>query len=197
MPKKTVEIIVNSGNDYLIEVKGNQKKLLQKAQQIVLDNEPLASYSTEEKNRGRLECRDHHIYELPKPIQTWKSVQRIIHIHRYGHRPNKKTDNGYYDEHHYYISSCKFDDAKQVAIGVRQHWGIENKIHYVKDTHFNEDANGIRHNHAAAILSIFQDIAINLYRCLGYPSLKTATIIFANKINELFELLNSNHIKNL
>ena len=198
MPKKTVEIIDNSGNGYLIEVKGNQKKLLHQVKQIVRNNEPIDTCSTEEKNRGRQENRYHEIYHSTNDIPAgWKGVQRVIYVHRYGHRPDKKKNNGFYSEQHYYIAGYEFNDARQVARGIRQHWGIENKIHFVKDTHFNEDNNGIRHNQAAAILSIFQDVAINIYRCKGFNSLKTATIFFANKVNELFKFVNAKHITDL
>ena len=198
MPKKTIELIVNSQNDYLIEVKGNQKTLLNTIKGIVNKNKPIDTHFTSEKNRGRVENRYHEIYTSSSAIPTkWKAVQRIIYVHRYGYRPDKKKDEGQYSEHHYYISSHPFVDAQKPAIGIRKHWGIENKIHYVKDTHFKEDKNGIRHNHAAAILSSFQDIAINIYRCKGYNSLKTATISFANKFNQLLRFLKANHISDL
>lgn len=198
MPKKTVEIINDTGNTYLIEVKGNQKKLREYIKHVVATNTPIDTWLTEEKNRGRQENRHHEIYELTPDIPDgWKGVQRLIYVYRYGHRPDKKKDEGFYSEQHYYITGYQFKDAKKVARGIRQHWGIENKIHFVKDTHFNEDNNRIRHNHAAAILSIFQDIAINIYRCKGFNSLKTATIFFANKVNELFCFLKANHINNL
>lgn len=198
MSKKTVELIVDSHNDYLIEVKGNQKTLLNTLKQIVSENEPIDTYLTREKNRGRTENRYHEIYTTISAIPNeWKAVQRIIYVHRYGHRPDKKVNEGLYSEHHYYICSYPFTYAQKIAIGIRKHWGIENRIHYVKDTHFNEDNNGISHNHAAAILSIFQDIAINIYRCKGYSSLKTATTAFANKFKQLSSFLKANHITDL
>lgn len=198
MPKKTVDIILASENDYLIEVKGNQKGLLQQTQDVVANHVPLDTYETKEKNRGRLENRYYAIYPIPSVIYMgWESVETIIHVYRYGHRPDKKTEGGYYSEHHYYISSRTFQTAKQVAGGIRGHWGIENKIHYVKDTHYKEDDNGIRHNSAAAILSVFQDMAMNIYRCIGFNSLKTATIFYANKVNKLFNLMNASDISEI
>lgn len=198
MPKKTAKIIDTSGNIYLLEAKGNQKKLLKQIKNIVETKEPIDTYLTEEKSRGRQENRYHEIYDSTQDIPTvWQGIERIIYVHRYGHRPDKKNNEGIYSEHHYYITNYKFNDAEKIARGIRQHWGIENKIHFVKDTHFQEDANCIRHNHAAAILSIFQDIAINIYRCKGIHSLKTATIYFANKINEHLSFLKAKHISDL
>jgi predicted transposase YbfD/YdcC len=196
--KKTVEIIVGSQNDYLIEVKGNQPALLGRVRQIKAANEPMDTCLTEEKNRGRRENRYHEIYAATSDIpEGWKAVKTVIYVHRYGYRPDKKNNNGEYSEHHYYICSHPFGDASKVADGIRKHWGIENKIHFVKDTHFNEDNNGVRHNHAAAILSVFQDIVINIYRCKGFNSLKTATTRFANKFKQLSRFLKAEHISDL
>jgi len=195
LSKKTTKIIVDRGNAYVLEVKGNQKTLLEYIKKVIADNKAVDTCLTEEKNRGRQENRYHEIYNVTQDIPAgWEGVQSIIYVHRFGHRPDKKNNEGNYSEKHYYIASYKFEKAIKIAQGIRQHWGIENKIHYVKDTHFNEDNNGIRHNHAAAILSIFQDIAINIYRCKGFNSMKTATIYFANKVKELFSFLKINHI---
>jgi len=198
LPKKTVEIILSTGNNYVLEVKGNQPKLLEQLKENISKNTPIDSFSTEEKSRGRRENRYHEIYTQTNGINSeWKGVQRIIYVHRFGYRPDKKSNEGKYSEKHYYITGYAFDSAKTVAQGIRGHWGIENKIHYVKDTHFNEDKNRIKHNHAAANLSIIQDIAINIYRCLGFSSMKTATTFFANKVNELFMFISAKHISDL
>lgn len=182
----------------MIQVKGNQKTLLQQIKNNIANNTPLDICLTKEKNRGRQENRYHEIYTSTESLPSeWKGVQRIIYVHRYGHRPDKKSDNGNYSEEHYYIAGYQFNCAREVAHGIKGHWGIENKVHHVKDTHFNEDNNRIRHNNASAILSIFQDIAINIYRCKGFKSLKKATIFFANKVNELFTFLTAKHISDL
>jgi len=198
LSKKTIEIILSTKNDYVLEVKGNQPNLLQQLKKNISENTPIDSFLKEEKSRGRKENRYCEIYTQTKGIHPkWKGVNRIIYMHRFGHRPDKKNNDGNYSEKHYYITSSNFDSAQMVAQGIRGHWGIENKIHYVKDTLFNEDKNGIRHNHAAANLSIIQDIAINFYRCLGFSSMKTATTFFANKVNELFKFFSAKHISDL
>jgi len=198
LPKKTVEIILSTGNDYVLEAKANQPKLLQQLKKNISEDTPIDSFLKEEKSRGRSENRYCEIYDQTNGIDPkWKGIKRIIYIHRFGNRPDKKNIDGNYSQKHYYITSYPFDLAQTVAQGIRGHWGIENKIHYVKDTLFNEDKNGIRHNHAAANLSIIQDIAINFYRCLGFSSMKTATTFFANKVNELFKFFSAKHISDL
>ena len=182
----------------MIEVKGNQKTLLNQVKKIINHHNPLDTYLSQEKSRGRTENRYHEIYDQIACISPeWKGVQRVVYVHRYGHRPDKKSNDGFYSEDHYYIVGYACNEAQQIAQGIRQHWGIENEIHFVKDTHFKEDDNGITNHQAAANLSIFQDIAINIYRCKGFKSLKTATIFFANKVNELFGFLKAQHMSNL
>jgi len=198
LSKKTVEVIVASGNNFLIEVKGNQKTLKQQIRNIVTKDKYIDAWLLEEKSRGRKEHRYCEIYNSNQDISCrWKEVQRVIYVYRFGHRPDKKSNNGFYSQEHYYITDYPFDCAEKVAQGIRGHWGIENKIHYIKDTRFNEDNNGITHNNAAAILSIFQDIAINIYRCKGIQSIKTAITFFANKVKELFKFLTARHISDL
>lgn len=191
MPKKTVKAIIDSGNDYLIAVKGNQPKLQAQVQANIESTPPISQFTEKQKSRGRIEQRYVALYDNIAQIDPqWMGVQRLVFVHRKGYRPDK----GPVDEKHYYILSRPMNDAQTVAQGIRGHWLIENQLHYVKDVHFMEDRNRIRQGNPAAILSLFQDIAINLYRCLGYKSMKQATIHYANKVKELYELLKAHHI---
>ncbi len=47
---------------------------------------------------------------------------------------------------------------------VRQHWGIENKLHWVLDVGFGEDLGRKRAGHAAQNFSLLNRIALNLLR---------------------------------
>lgn len=42
------------------------------------------------------------------------------------------------EETRFYISSCKAD-AEYLGKGIREHWGIENKVHHILDVAFDED----------------------------------------------------------
>ena len=147
-------MIKQSGNDYLIAVKGNQKKLLLSVQAQTLGPAPIDSFHSKEINRGRIENRYVALYDRPVDLPPgWESVQRVIMVNRYGQRP----DTGSFDEQHYYILSKPIKDAKFIATGIRFHWHIENRLHYVKDVCFGEDKNGIQQGNPAAILSLVQD----------------------------------------
>lgn len=75
-----------------------------------------------------------------------------------------------------------------MAQGIRGHWGIENRLHWVKDMIFNEDRNKIRCPKIAANLSLMFNFALNLMRDLGFDSIKFATEHFANRVKELYNL---------
>lgn len=161
---------------------------------FIKEAKPIASHSTCEQNRGRTENRKVQIYFVPDQIDPgWKNLKRIIHLKRFGYRPDK----GEYDENHFYILSRPINNAQVIGQAIRNHWAIENSLHYVKDVRFNEDKNKITQENPATILSIFQDIAINLYRCKGYRSIKKATIHHANKIKELLRYITAHHISEL
>lgn len=193
MSKKTVNVICESHNDYCIEVKGNQPKLFEQIKLNCKNNLPIDTDLSKEKNRGRTENRLTELFDDLSGISPeWINLNRIVHVHRYGWR----HETGDFSEHHYYILSRKLNTAKIVAQGIRGHWGIENRLHYVKDVIQNEDNSKIKGGCAIENLSILKNAAINIFRLNGFPSIKRARITFANKINELMEFLETPHIIN-
>jgi len=63
----------------------------------------------------------------------------------------------------YYILS-KFLSARRFAEAVRQHWGIENSLHWQLDVTFQEDQCRIRKGHADANFSILRRTALSLLK---------------------------------
>ncbi len=61
------------------------------------------------------------------------------------------------DEIHYYISSLPAD-ATVINRAIRQHWHIENKLHWVLDVGFHEDQSRKRAGHAAQNFSLINRI---------------------------------------
>jgi predicted transposase YbfD/YdcC len=65
--------------------------------------------------------------------QDWLGLRRFIRVQRQGTRQGKP-----YTQCSYYITSLA-TTAQQFAAGIRGHWGIENRLHWVKDVIFRED----------------------------------------------------------
>ena len=66
-------------------------------------------------------------------------------------------------ERRYYISSRELT-AEHLAKAVRAHWGIENRLHWVLDVSFGEDASTVRKDNAPQNCSLLKKIVLNLLR---------------------------------
>jgi hypothetical protein len=54
--------------------------------------------------------------------------------------------------------------AEQLAVAVRGHWAVENRLHWVLDVSFGEDASTVRKDNAPQNLSLLKKIVLNLIR---------------------------------
>ncbi len=88
------------------------------------------------------------------------AANRLVRIEaeRY-HKATGKAER----EIRYYITSLK-PDAVRLNQCIRQHWGIENKLHWVLDVDFGEDLDRKRAGHAAQNFSLLNRIALNLLK---------------------------------
>lgn len=171
--KKTLKTVIGTGNDYVVKVKGNQPNLLKAVKQTVENPIPADYHKTGERSRGRFEKREVFLFDSSGNIPDgWSAANRIIYVKR-----RFETPKGLYESKSYYISSVGSDKAGYFAEGIRGHRYIENKLHYVKDVIMNEDTSGIKNADAAANLSIFRNIAINVIRKKGFDSVKNAVVV--------------------
>ena len=108
------------------------------------------------------------------------SIAQVIRVTRFRQRLNSKQKET--EEVHYYVSNRSFS-AEISSQAIRRHWYIENKLHYVKDVAFQEDANIKRVN--PFVFSTCIDFALNRLRKSGCKNIK----------NKLYEI--SLNIKNL
>lgn len=68
-------------------------------------------------------------------------------------------------EKRYYISSLSAEPGR-ILNAVRQHWGIENKLHWVLDICFNDDQSRIRKGNAPRNIGIIKKTALNLLQTI-------------------------------
>lgn len=146
---------------------------------------PISTCETYEKGHGREEFRHISLYYAPDDLpKGWNGIKRVVKVRRWGTRDKKP-----YSHTHYYILSKSFFHAKVVAKGIRNHWGIENNLHWVKDVILGEDDMAISNQHDATVVGLFNTIAMNLLRIRGLKPTKDIFTLFANKIKELYKLL--------
>lgn len=184
---------MESGNDYVLQVKGNQPKLLSAIQETIRNKTPVDLDYSLEKNRGRQENRAIYVYQqLKNPLfKEWYGSKTVVHVHSYGYRKNKK-----YEENRYYLCSLATDVAKYYNTGIRNHWGIENNLHWVKDVDMYEDKGMVRCMKLSETLSTIRNIVISLFRVNNYKSIKMAFERFCNRLDESLNLIENKNIIN-
>jgi len=164
------EEIVARKADYVLAVKANQERLFEAIQASFarLDADPsaVAHFSTEsqEEGHGRKEFRRvtivDGVHRLPEDILfSWPRLETLMRIQSVTQRGNKIES-----EERFFISSMAMRRAETIAKCPRAHWGIENRLHWVLDVVFREDANRTRMGHAAECGAILRHIVMNLLR---------------------------------
>jgi predicted transposase YbfD/YdcC len=183
-PKKTVKTIIEQGNDYVITVKANQKKLRQRLCVISRDCTPVSVYHHSESSHQRLTQRTVEVFNCLSGIaEDWVGLRRFVRVHRQGTRKGKP-----YSQWSYYITSLA-TTAHQFAEGIRGHWGIENRLHWVKDVVFKEDACPLKLAQAPQNWGLIRTWAVNLFRLQGEASITQAQRRIAHDIDTLFLLI--------
>ena len=165
----------------MIQVKANQPNLLQSIKETVSTEPSISTFLSDERSRGRQEKRITNIFPAPSNIsEDWSGIKRVIHVERLTSKNGESSHT-----HHYYISSLSLNEAEIFAKGIRGHWSIENRLHWVKDVIQHEDSSGISKGNGVETLSILKNLAINLCRGLGFDSIKEAGIHFSSNVKEL------------
>ena len=83
----------------------------------------------------------------------------------------------------------------QLADLIRGHWAIENKIHHVRDTTFDEDRSQVRTGTAPQVMATLRNIAIGIIRTLNPgPNIAAATRSLGRRTRTLLDLLDNAHV---
>ena len=77
------------------------------------------------------------------------------------------TKDGKSTENRYFITSLK--DVKLAAKAMRAHWSIENNLHWVLDTVFDEDYCRVRKDNSAQNLNVIRKLVMNLLKGIDLP----------------------------
>jgi predicted transposase YbfD/YdcC len=171
--KKIATKIRLQKGDYLLSVKGNQETLYNdiKAcfQKAMDSNFKGITYKVvedkEEKGHGRREQRVYTVIYDPTGLSTawqWKDLKAIVMVYR-ERQEGAEGEGKYSDEVSYYITSSDAP-AEKLATGVRSHWGIENKVHWILDVVFREDDSRARAGNASQNLGWLRRVALALLK---------------------------------
>jgi predicted transposase YbfD/YdcC len=180
-PKKTVEQILDSGNDFIVAVKGNQPKLYEHLHAQFEQSPPQSLDDQTEQVRDRITQRTVSVLATSAELAAiWAGVQSLIRVERTGIRGTEAMH-----ETLFYISSLSAD-ARQLSESIRAHWQIENRLHWVKDVVLKEDTAPMCSGHAPENMAILRTIAVNLLRLNGFASMTQGIRAVAHDLHRLF-----------
>ena len=138
--------IVERGADYLLAVKDNQPSLSSAIGDAFLDfDTERFGQCVEQSNtgHGRLERRRCWVCTDPEVIEplshTWKGLKSLVVIESERTVVGGRTTR----EQHRYISS-RAASAEFFLSARREHWSVENGLHWVLDVAFREDESRVR-----------------------------------------------------
>jgi predicted transposase YbfD/YdcC len=155
--------IIEEKADYVLQVKDNQQRLHEDIALFFQDTENGAfdTCETIDGDHGRIETRQYYttsdIDWLPGK-HLWAGIKTIAMAVRQW-EINAKVST----ETSYFISSLE-NHPRTIANAIREHWGIENGLHWCLDIAFREDDCRVRKDHAPENLGIVRHMAINLLK---------------------------------
>ncbi len=153
--------IIEKEANYMLAVKDNQPRLLDDIKEAFEQEKNIEVHIQSNVDHGRIEQRTCRIIKDTDWVchkEQWKGLQTLIAIE--SHRTQKSTGKTQ-TETRYFISSSNAD-ASVFNNAARQHWGIENKLHWTLDVVYGEDASTKRAGTAAENFSFISKVAINL-----------------------------------
>jgi len=167
--------ICEGEGNYLLSLKNNQEALFEQAQKLFEGRIRSESFQELDSGHGRIENRDYKLitdFRFLDIDKEWPSLAGIICVKRT--RIIKKTGKESI-ETSYYITSAKLP-LEQLAQHIRAHWAVENKLHWVLDTQFNEDKSARRKGNSATAFNLLAKMVIAL--CQYNKPQKTSLRIF-------------------
>ena len=163
------ETIIDNKADYILSLKENHKTLYNDVKlyldDIYREKKLLESenyHKSVEKGHGRIEIRECVISEEISWLHNksaWKGLCGIGAIYC------TIEKNGIISKQsHYFIYSCKGLNAGQIMKYKRNHWSIENNLHWVLDMTFREDESRARKDNSAENFNVIRQIAFNILK---------------------------------
>lgn len=166
--KEIAAKIRERGGHYLLTVKENQENLLEdiqtcfvRAHEVDYRGVDYDEYKTEIDAHGRNEKRHYTVLYEPTGI---RNQEAWIDLRVVGMCYSERTVNGVTGSEVRYFIGDQRKSARYYGIALRNHWSIENCLHWQLDVSFAEDANRTTNRRAAENLSLVRRTACTLIK---------------------------------
>jgi predicted transposase YbfD/YdcC len=186
--------ILDQQGHYLMVVKENQPALYA-AIDLLFRVPPLPTVTDHrdqvtmiEKGHGRLETRTLERSCALNDVVDWPGVGQVLR--RTCQRIHLNTGE-VSEEVSYGITSLGWQEAGAAAVEMlwRGHWGIENKVHYVRDVTLGEDAGQVHVGQAPHALAALRNGILNLLRSQGVSNIADGLRHYGASVHRIFELI--------
>jgi predicted transposase YbfD/YdcC len=165
----TASAITGAGGDYVFTVKKNQPGLYAASKNLPWKDVPGHRVST--TGHGRRVTRTIKVVAAPAWVHFAGAAQ-VAQVRRTVTRGGTKTV-----EVVYLITSADHHSAPPATLAawVQGHWGIENRLHWVRDVTYDEDRSQVRTGNAPRVMATVRNTAISLLRLDGWTNIAEAT----------------------
>ena len=171
------ELILKKKADYIFSLKGNQGTLCDDVKLFVAEQRTrqfkdtkISRHETVDGDHGRVETRRYtviHNVKWLKERHGWPGLRSVIVV-----ETTREWRGKVERETRLYVSSLDLV-AETVAQMVRDHWSVENNLHWVMDMVFRDDESRVRKDHAPANFATIKHAAFNfLKRAPGRESMR-------------------------
>ncbi len=164
-------LVLDRQADYLLTVKGNQPTLFSQLKALPWKGVPIV-HTTTDTARGRVEKRSVKVVTVSAGI-LFPHARQAIQIIR---KTRRKDSTKWTTEVAYAVTSLTAEQAtaRQLATWVRGHWHIENRLHWVRDVTYGEDASLVRTGNGPRAMASLRNLAISMLRLAGATNIAHA-----------------------
>jgi hypothetical protein len=138
-----------------------------------------------DKAHGRLETREIRTSTEICGFLDFPHVGQVFRIDRWATRLDGTPLRGQRPSHEVVFGATSLNpsraDAATVLQFVREHWTIENRLHYVRDRTFDEDRSQVRRRAAPQVMATLRNLAISILRKAGATNIASAVRQCARK----------------
>lgn len=171
---------------YIFQIKGNQQSVLETIKDID-ESEFNEEFTTKEKGHGRIEIRTIQVTDKVDKI-NFPYARQAFKIKRVTTDLDGKNKSV---EIAYYITSIPPEDSDDDVLltTTRNHWQIENCLHWVRDVTFDEDRSQIRTGNGPRVMASLRNLAISLFHLNGFDNIAKALRRFGRKMQRPLQLV--------
>lgn len=150
------EAVTAAKGDYALAVKANQPALLRDAEKALAKAKNARSAEQAAREHGRQEYRHVTVADAPHlgRVHDFAGLKAVARV--------RSRRNGEHAER-IFLLSRKYLPQEVLHI-VREHWGIENRLHWALDVVLDEDGDRTRKDNAPSNLAILRRLALNILR---------------------------------